>query len=66
MYSRSFNQILRKKKFKPSDCFKIYQINCNENDITTNIEDENTISLDEDEDDELEFELSISEDEDEN
>ncbi len=59
MYSRSFNQILRKKKFKPSDCFKIYQINCNENDITTNIEDENTISLDEDEDDELEFELSI-------
>ena len=37
-----------------------------ENDITTNIEDENTISLDEDEDDELEFELSISEDEDEN
>jgi len=66
MYSRSFNQILRKKKFKPSDCFKIYQINCNENDITTNIEDENIISLDEDEDDELEFELSISEDEDEN
>ena len=66
MYSRSFNQILRKKKFKPSDCFKIYQINCNENDITTNIEDGNTISLDEDEDDELEFELSISEDEDEN
>lgn len=66
MYSRYFNQILRKKKFKPSDCFKIYQINCNENDITTNIEDENTISLDEDDDDELEFELSISEDEDEN
>jgi len=53
-------------KIKPSDCFKIYQINCNENDITTNIEDENIISLDEDEDDELEFELSISEDEDEN
>ena len=62
MYSRSFNQILRKKKFKPSDCLKIYQIN----NLTTNVKDEDTNSSDEDEDeDELEFELSISEDEDE-
>jgi hypothetical protein len=66
MYSRSFNQILRKKKFKPSDCLKIYQINCDKhiNNLTTNVKDEDTNSSDED-DDEMEFELSISEDEDE-
>jgi hypothetical protein len=61
MYSRSFNQILRKKKFKPSDCLKIYQIN----NLTTNVKNEDTNSSDEDED-ELEFELSISEDENQN
>jgi hypothetical protein len=67
MYSRSFNQVLRKKKFKPSDCLKIYHhIDCNETNLKINVknqdEDEDG---DEDEDDELEFELSISEDEDE-
>ena len=65
MYSRSFNQVLRKKKFKPSDCLKIYQhIDCNETNLKMNVKDQDPPSLD-DEDDELEFELSISEDEDE-
>jgi len=63
MYSKSFNQILRKKKFKPSDCLKINEINCDKN---INNEDINPIDQDgDDDDDEFELELSVSEDEDE-